>query len=150
MELVFKQANPALVNTLHAVPNKNSRRYKKLWIESYGESAYTWRLSRYVKSYEGQMMFSYYPMYERLGELQYTDVLSHLNNTEWFDFDYEPQNGDYLTIDYQYRIARNPGKYTTTGIPYFMAFTHKSGEWVYQRYYDEVLECITEGILIVG
>jgi len=74
MELVFKQGDPELVDPLYGVPNKNSRRYKKIWLNNYHDIVYTWKLSRYIKPNEMSHMFSYYSMHEYIGGLHYADV----------------------------------------------------------------------------
>jgi len=149
MDLFFKKGDQVLVDPLHGMPNKNSRRFKKMWLENYHDMVYTWKLSRYLRPYQGYQMFSYYNMDERLGELYYVDVLLYLNTTKVFDFDYESQEGDYLTIYYQYKVSQKLGKQRLPDMSQFMAFKYEAGQWVYEQYYGDELEVLTEGILCV-
>lgn len=150
MELLFKVEDATYADPLKGIPNKNSRRYKAVANEGYSDTVYTWSLRRYAGSVEDHMnFFYYYGMAEQVGDLTYKKVLKHINSSQWYNFEYEPQEGDYLSINYKYRCTDRPGKHRPF-LPYtFFAFIFKNGDWTYESYYDVKLQLIAEGVLYI-
>lgn len=115
------------------VHNKKSRRFKEF------RNSFTWALEKYVGDstcmMDGMIIF---PIEALSDALTTEKMLVDLNNRNCFDFDYQPNEGDYLQIFTPHRYEQE-----------FLSFIYRNQEWIadyYNGFRDET-EKINYGIV---
>ena len=133
------------------VHHKNSRKHKKEKFDSkkYLEKKINWRLSIFENEIPPTMDFSYYMPSEKLTEEMTCDfIISELNSKNIFDFDYIPNEGDYLYIYYKYIEKDIKNRFRRPLYSDYMSFIYTKGEWNDDFYRGEIVaKEIYEGII---
>lgn len=110
------------------IHNKNSRRYKKT-LKQDNSNKMVWTLYKYDGEYDSGMEGILMEPSDKLDESFTANyVKTELNLRQCFDFEYAPQEGDYLVLtkkrDYSY-----------------MPFMYKDGQWIihsYNAFYEKI------------
>ncbi len=109
--------------------NKNSRRYKKQ-IEKKYPRRIAWTLDRYEGTYNSEMDGMMITPSDKLDELFTAEyVRSELNARNCFDFDYVPNEGDYLTFRFNFSKKEARGREF-----HYMPYIYKEGNWTVDFY----------------
>jgi hypothetical protein len=135
-------------NLYSATKTKITRNNRDRIFGEYFETVYYWRLSKYLHQYDGDLRFSYKRTASEVGILTYEVILRELNTNYCFDFDYEPAQGDYLTIVFKYKTPETKSNRRPL-IEQWICFKFINDKWIFERYYDDILEEIHRGILHV-
>ena len=126
---------------------RNTKEEKLIFKEIYLEAEYKWYLSRYVGEWDLDFNFSHAVPLEKVKDLSVEYLLDILNNNYCFDFDYEPEEGDILDIQYDYKypdLRHMPNRYF---IRCSTCIMFRDGKWIFDRYYDVKLKSITQGFI---
>jgi hypothetical protein len=119
---------------------KNSRRNKTVWDRSkYEEKKVVWSLNKYAgkKVYDGidwQYQGSSKELNEELTALKFVDKL---NAENLFDFQYQPEDNDYLHIRIEY-VNEEIKKKSRPYIGAYISFIFKKGKWTINEGYDHI------------
>lgn len=130
--------------------NKNSRRFPKTKIDrdNYHETQLEWSLSKYIRTIPDIDFFHLMPAKKLTDELTEEYLISELNSKNIFDFDYFPNEGDYLAVRYKYINKEIKNKYR---IPLqYMTFIYKNGSWNTGVYENEITEEFKQGIVQIN
>lgn len=109
---------------------------------SLSDQPFTWRLSKFIRHEESNIMGILRMPGESLSGILTKDyVLSQINSDNRFDFEYTPHEGDNLTI-----LQQVDGRSAE-----FLSFIYNKGKWDTGRYYSftEITETINIGHLKV-
>jgi hypothetical protein len=134
MRLIFNvDDNPHWKSPMKGVPNKNSRRYKKIFADKYDETIYLW-VVRSFKNEPPDYPVMHFRLWgserkvpEKLGEITYDAMLAALNSQDFEGL--EPIDGDLLEVyqDYLIKDKENSKRALTT--QGFFEFVYLRGQW---------------------
>jgi hypothetical protein len=114
---------------IEIIHNKNSRQHKKYMDEQYLRRI-VWTLDRYVgEHYLGMdgMMRAPADKLDDIFTAEY--VKDELNRRNCFDFDYIPNEGDYLVMRYNLTKKKAKGREL-----HYTPFIHRAGKWTIDRH----------------
>lgn len=117
------------------IHNKNSRRFKKDFDEdAYLKKNLVWKLFKY-EGYEnsGLIGMIIMPSNQLTSELTADYLIGALNSKNLFDFDYQPQQGDNLKIEFSFRNKKSRKEYQGK-IYSYMSFIFKDDKWTKDYY----------------
>jgi hypothetical protein len=120
----FKLCSCSAEGKVEIIHNKNSRRNKKYMDEQYPRRI-VWTLDRYVgEHYLGMDGMMQTPA-DKLDEIFTAEyVKDELNRRNCFDFDYIPNEGDYLVMRYNLTKKEAKGREL-----HYMPFIYRAGKW---------------------
>jgi len=134
----FKLCSCSTDEKVDITHNKNSRRFKN-FIQENNPSKIIWTLYKYEgQQYSGMDGLLIAPA-EKIDEIFTAEyVKTELNKRHCFDFEYTPNEGDYLVLTIHYtkqEAKRNEYK--------FLPFIYSNGQWTinsYNSFYEKIVE----------
>ncbi|MDI9309762.1 MAG: hypothetical protein QM535_06070 [Limnohabitans sp.] len=123
---------------------KNSRRHKvkiEITREAYEEKKIVWCLSKFIRKADvsTDTDWVYQGSEEKLSNgLTAMELADFLNSKNPFDFDYQPQNNDLLTINLKYVVLGIKNKYSRPYIGSYISLIFNDGKWNTNKGYDHL------------
>jgi len=132
------------------IHNKNSRRFKRTFNkDEYLKKKFIWYLFEYVGSVEFSLIGLILPPEEKLTEEITSEYLLYElnNNSELFDFDYLPNEGDSIVVRSEYINKEIKGKKRPHLFEH-LSFIYKKEKWeINSKGSEEISQEIAKGIL---
>lgn len=116
---------------------KNSRRHKTIWDRNkYEEKKFVWSLSKFVEERLDDGIWQYRGSSKELNkELTAAKFVEELNTENLFDFEYLPEEKDYLHIRIEYVNEEIKGR-SRPYIDAYISFIFKEGKWTINKGFD--------------
>lgn len=118
---------------------KNSRRHKTVWDRNkYEEKKVVWSLHKYVEKKVDDGIWQYRGSSEELNkELTAAKFVEELNTENLFDFEYLPEEKDYLHIRIEY-VNEEIKSRSRPYIDAYISFIFKKGKWTINKGYEHI------------